>query len=310
MAEHSYPRWWWCAACRRHLVQDKEPLVCPHCGGSETMIQGRGAPRDLSEEAPWEGHAPQLFNGFDRRDLSHEEQEAVTSINRAYDVIDYYFRVTARFARRVPRGAGGQGPPSHLARELASCYALRTVELLDAASVLSEQSNAVALFPVMRALYETWFVCAFAHVNFSTFVREDTTPERWLSVGVRLLLGRSGSGHEWRYISPGEMRSALNKAFRRRHPLSKRDLQQLQAKVKRDYEELSDGTHPTPYSLMPYLAHDDDADGGVNWVRKPEHPVKSALYYLDVPIQLLRAELKGLLESADESDAIASLGYS
>lgn len=304
MDEGEVTRWWWCAVCRRHVIGEDEPGACLHCGAEASMVEGRGTPKDVLDSSPKGLAAPRLFAHLMEEDLDEDEREWVSEINDSFDVIDHYFRITANQVRRTRRMPNGLAGPGQGARELASCYALRTVELLEGASALSESRNAVAVFPVVRALYETWFVSSYANANFRRLVLDEENIDGWITVLGRLLFGRSGAGHQFSYVKPGKMLAEASSSFTRYGQFSKKQLQALRQKAERDYGELSDGSHPTQYGLMPYLKSSDSAagDDGVSWRRRPALPITMPLRYLGVPIRLLRWELKELLEAADEAD--------
>lgn len=292
--------WWWCGACGSHVAERERPDKCLRCDAAESMILGRGRPRDISIDN-WKPEGSYLFTGLDRDSLTGEENRALDSINDVFNAIDSYFLITAKAAHRVKASAGDGVPPAYWARELASCYALRAAELLEGASLLSNHRNAVALIPVVRALYETWFACAFAHQNFRRLILDDEYEKGWQKVAERLLFGRSGPSHEFRYVKPTQMINEAIESFRRLG-VPRRDLQTFRTKVEDDYGALSDGSHPTQFGLMPYLESGREEQPGVDWARKPTRQVTEALRYLEVPSRLLSGEVRGLLEAADESD--------
>lgn len=301
MAEDVSPAWWWCAGCGSHAVSKGDPENCAVCGTVASMILGRGAPRDVTDRSPAGTPIPPLFDpdywggrGADAAD--------VTRLNEAYDRIDHYVRVMARFERRAHYRSDGSVGIGQGARELACAYGLRTVELLEAVADLTRARNAVALFPVMRALYETWFACAYANSKFRKLVLADGNESGWSRVLGDLLLGRSGK-REFSYVKPGKMLVEASASFRRYGDFSRGALQRLREKAESDYATLSDGAHPTQYALMAHLGQERPGTPGATWTREPTKDVVLAFTFLGIPIDLLRWELKDLLEAADEADA-------
>lgn len=264
------------------------------------MVLGRGKAKDVPGASPEEIPIPPLFD-LEYWTVRGVELDHVARLNAAYDRIDHYVRIMSRVERRARVRRDGSVGIGQGARELACCYGLRAVELLEAVAYLTQARNSVALFPVIRALYETWFACAYANGKFRKLVLDDGDESAWSSVLGNLLLGRSGQ-REFSYVKPGKMLAEAAGSFRRYGGFTKDDLLRLREKAESDYRALSDGAHPTQYSLMAYLGDERPGSLGATWQRRPADDVLLAFYYLGVPIDLLRWELKELLEAADEAD--------
>lgn len=203
--------------------------------------------------------------------------------------------------------------------ELATREALRGLELCEGASLLLDQSNFVAAQPVIRSLYETWILLGYAETRFRELVFESDKWTRFSDLAMRLLTQRSAKGpaeDESELIGIGMMLDHVAGTFAADEGTEGDDTPEgypgAQQFLKDVYDQMSDGTHPTMWPLMPY--GDIRPDGlGIAWEREPDHDFGLVPLMTDLKMSLgfVVRGLKALVATADNIyEKFRGMGFS
>jgi hypothetical protein len=142
--------------------------------------------------------------------------------------------------------------------------------------MLLEQSNYVAVQPVIRSLYETWIVIGYAESRFRQLVLVEGKWARFDELAARLLTQRSSRGpdeDQAKVIGIGMMLDHVAQSMdgMEDQSLGERppDYPGAGAFLRSTYDQMSDGAHPTMWPLMPYGQIRPD-ELGIAWTREPD----------------------------------------
>lgn len=203
---------------------------------------------------------------------------------------------------RLKTSSGVAIAAPQMARELATVYALHSLEHCRGIAALLDESNPVAALPVARSLWEVFTAACYALEQFTTLVVKGRTPQRFELIGHRLLTGRSKGPEGARYVPPARMMTAA-KRFVSHGSATRAQRRFLEDQFQRIYDTLSDGAHPTRLGLVSY--QDERADQrGVDWSRRPNPGtvgVDHVVTIMRMPLSHLLLALPQLAEAADSA---------
>jgi RNA polymerase Rpb6 len=102
------------------------------------------------------------FKELDEAGVTEKEQELKRSIEASFARLEEFFaELEQSDARSIPL-PGGPLPTLSAPYELATVHALRALQLAEGAARLLESNNYLAVYPVTRALFETWAALSYA----------------------------------------------------------------------------------------------------------------------------------------------------
>lgn len=240
---------------------------------------------------------PAPFEELSEAELPQDLREMKTSIEENYERISVLFRELESNPKRLKPLPGMPLPTLSIPYELMTVQVLRTLELADGAALMIERGNHPSAFPLLRGLMETWLTLAYATVRFRALVVDAKKWDRFDEIASRLLQGQTSDPEAKAVIEIGQVRSAVRDA------MSSAGQSDVGEALEQTYAELSDGTHPTIWSLAYYGG--ERGDGlGVNWSRKSEQGgMGGPLFDFDTSLKLILGEVERLYRTAEEVDA-------
>lgn len=222
--------------------------------------------------------------------------ELKASIVRSVEELERLFGDLSDSDRRLKPLPALPLPSLSIPYEYAALQTLRALELADAARGLIEAENRVAVFPVLRSLFETWMAVDYATIRFSKLVLEGEKWQRFDHIGRRLLRGRSDADttdRDAQIIRIGDIIGGVKGA------VGEKDAQVID----QIYDDLSDWTHPTIWSAVFHMESREDGFG-TYLSRDPAHDDFSGpLFDLDLFLARFLVAVKRLLEVANDISA-------
>lgn len=247
-----------------------------------------------------------LFKQIRPDELPDPHRVPALAMEEHFETLDRFFHLNLQSSARLKRAPDENISTPAAVRELAGLYALRSMELAEGGVLSIEARNSAAAMPIARSLLEVWMAIRFVDVRFSKFV-EDGNPEGFEDTVRRLLTGRS-SGLEPRRtpVSIGTIRGVALEAAREEELELDHGKSTAGRELGAMYDQLSDASHPSQWSMMAY--YEERADGlGNNWLRKPqEMPDLYALSLIGIPLGYIRLDLVKLMVLADKAETLAS----
>ena len=239
---------------------------------------------------------PAPFSSLDHADLESELLDVKASIEARFaELQELFVEVECSDMRLKPL----PGAPIHtfgIPHELATIHSLRALELAAGAAAAIETDNHVAAFPLLRSLFETWVVLAYAQERFTALAVEQSRWQRYDEIAMRLLVGRTQPGGR-DIIRIGNMIDHVKATFGAE--LDEEERADWVTFIEDWYSMLSDGTHPTNWSLA-YYGDPRRDELGMSWSRKPNQSGRGQLLGdLDLSLGLIARQLRDLLDSSE-----------
>lgn len=228
--------------------------------------------------------------------ISDEVREAVTRANSTFDALRTQFEELEASDKRLLSIPGMGIPTLNVSYELATVHLLRAINLARGAAAAISSNNQVAAFPQLRSLVETWLALAYATVRFEALVVNGERWGKYDEIAMRLLLGTT-SGGDHKVIQIGQMLTTVKEAVT--------DEDEKEVALWREfldewYGRLSDGTHPTQWSVT-YHSEPREDGLGVHWKSEPDREgLDSLIGDLDMALALTYRQLSELFSVADE----------
>lgn len=252
------------------------------------------------------------FRSLGDAGLSPDELRQKRNIEHDYDAIEHFFFSQSASSMRLKPHPTTKLPTPAAVRSLSIVYALRGLELTEGVVLLIEEGNLVAALPSIRSVYEVLFAVLYVDGQFGEFVR-NKEPNGFAQTARRLLSAKSSGGDAGYPRAIGRMKE---RAIQHLRTLESSAITSDQADVDPSaiadnlatrYSELSDGTHPTQWSMPAYTSAREDGLG-LDWSRKPTPSVSRlyALVHLSHPLALTRRLLPRLPQLAEEAEGLQS----
>lgn len=239
------------------------------------------------------------FGELDEASLTEDELDLKHSIEASFSRLETLFAELEKSdARSIPL-PGGPLPTLSAPYELATIHALRALQLAEGAAQLLESANYPAVFPVNRALFETWLALSYAEIMFRRHVLEGNQWDRFNEKAVRLLQGKTSDPTGPKIISVGSMLDEVKRQVGEADSQATSQEEQAAKFLDSVYAELSDGTHPTMWSLAGHSEIREDRTG-VRWRRRANPGLRSGpLFDLDLCLKFIIGATERLVETAD-----------
>lgn len=192
-------------------------------------------------------------------------------------------------------------PSLSIPYEYAALQTLRALELAEAARMLIEAENRVAVCPVLRSLFETWMAVDYATVRFSKLVLEGERWEKFQHIGRRLLRGRSDADADdpdARIIQIGDVIGGVKAS------VNAKDAEVIDL----IYNDLSDWTHPTIWSAVFHMEEREDGLGTKLSRTPAPDDFGGPLFDLDLFLVRFLVGVRRLLQVADNASEAFSAG--
>lgn len=252
------------------------------------------------------------FRSLSDTGLSRDELRQKKNIEHDYDAIEHFFFAQSASRRRLKPHPMTTIPTPAAVRSLSIVYALRTLELTEGVVLLIEAGNLVAALPNIRSVYEVLFAVLYVDSHFGEFVHKKE-PNGFAQTARRLLNAKSSGGDAGYPVPVGRMKQRAVQHLRtlERNSLTtdRADLDPsaIAENLALRYDELSDGTHPTQWSMTAYTSAREDGLG-LNWSRKPVPGIARlyALVHLSHPLALIRRLIIRLPRLAEEAEGLES----
>lgn len=245
--------------------------------------------------------------------LSRDELRQKRNIEHDFDAIEHFFFAQSASRKRLKPHPMAAIPTPAAVRSLSIVYALRTLELTEGVVLLIEAGNSVAALPSIRSVYEVVFAILYVDSHFSEFVNKKE-PNGFTQTARRLLSAKSSGGDAGYPVPVGRMKEravqhlrTLDKSALTTDPADL-DPSAIAENLALRYDELSDGTHPTQWSMTAYTSGRQDGLG-LDWTRKPV-PGISRLYtlvHLSHPLALIRRLIVRLPRLAEEAEGLKAV---
>lgn len=213
------------------------------------------------------------FRTLSEEGLSPNELRQKRIIEHDYDAIEHFFFSQSASSDRLKPDPMSRLPTPAAVRSLSIVYALRDLELAEGAVLLLEEGNLVAALPVVRSIYEVLFAILYVDARFGEFVAKGE-PDGFAQTARRLMSAKSSGGEAGYPIAISKLKG---KAIEHLRTIDKAELTNDPADLEPGaladnlalrYGELSDGTHPTQWSMTAYTRPRKDGLG-LDWTRKP-----------------------------------------
>lgn len=256
---------------------------------------------------------PRPFQTLRDEGLSRDELRQKRVIEHDFDLLEHFFYSAADSPKRLKSDPMRPVSTPASVRDLSVAYALRALELTEGAALSIEHQNVTSSLPIVRAIHELFYAVLYVQCEFSRCI-DAGDPERFAKTARRLRTARSTdpeseSGYpvkvsRMKHIALEHLRS-LDKKWLTTDPAdAPPDV--IASHLSRTYDELSDGTHPTQWSMTMYT-HERSDGLGFNWSRKADRSFELiyGLVHVALPLGLLRRFIPNLPTLADRAEGLA-----